>query len=429
MTLATPHRARAVPHPAVTSPTALPLIAATLVALCAPAGYAIAQDRPLDGDFPEVYRLGGLNAPTWAQFDDPTQLGFDASGNLYLLDRGAMHVVVADRTGELVATVGRQGDGPGELQAPTDLVVWRDGRFLVADVMHGAYQVFRPDGTLDRFIRMSSTPGLASMAAARNTIRADPQGDALIAEGPGMAALASALVADRSGAGQLDASGEHGKLERLDLGGEYPVAEPIARARRIPPDNPDADRPYFAPVVTWDVLPDGTIAYFDSTIYSITLVGADGSRKGMFERAIQPETMTPAIRSAVIEHLLEAQEQRNAALSSELAGLLTPDMMEAGQERARAKVRRTEFFPEIPVLRGLRATWEGSLWVRRRGEEPWDNRGPIDVVGPDLQYRGTFAAGDPMPMAFGPEGLVAYLEKDELGVPTIVVKRLAAQVR
>ena len=80
-------------------------------------------------------------------------------------------------------------------------------------------------------------------------------------------------------------------------------------------------------------------------------------------------------------------------------------------------------------LRGLRATWEGSFWVRRRGEEPWDDLGPIDVVGPDRQYRGTLAAGDPMPMAFGPEGLVAYLERNELDVPIIVVKRLSVEVR
>ena len=34
-----------------------------------------------------------------------------------------------------------------------------------------------------------------------------------------------------------------------------------------------------------------------------------------------------------------------------------------------------------------------------------------------------------MPDAFGPDGLVAYWEFDELDVPTIVVKRVAAEVR
>ena len=34
-----------------------------------------------------------------------------------------------------------------------------------------------------------------------------------------------------------------------------------------------------------------------------------------------------------------------------------------------------------------------------------------------------------MPLAFGPGGLVAFLELDELDVATIVVKRLPAEVR
>ena len=64
------------------------------------------------------------------------------------------------------------------------------------------------------------------------------------------------------------------------------------------------------------------------------------------------------------------------------------------------------------------------------GEEPWDDQGPIDVFGPDRQYVGTFARGTvEMPEAFGPDGLVAYWERDELDVPSIVVKRLPEGVR
>lgn len=34
-----------------------------------------------------------------------------------------------------------------------------------------------------------------------------------------------------------------------------------------------------------------------------------------------------------------------------------------------------------------------------------------------------------MPAAFGPEGLVAFIETDELGVDAVVVKRLPPEVR
>ena len=86
--------------------------------------------------------------------------------------------------------------------------------------------------------------------------------------------------------------------------------------------------------------------------------------------------------------------------------------------------------PEVPVLRGLRASWDGSLWVQRRGKDPWDANGPIDVLGPNGEYVGTLSAGEPgMPMAFGPDGLVAFVGHDEMDVATIVVKRLPEAVR
>lgn len=84
----------------------------------------------------------------------------------------------------------------------------------------------------------------------------------------------------------------------------------------------------------------------------------------------------------------------------------------------------------IPVLTALRATWDGALWVERQGEAPWAEFGPIDVMRADGEYVGTFAAGaTKMPDAFGPDGLVAFVELDELAIPSIVVRRLPVKVR
>ena len=71
---------------------------------------------------------------------------------------------------------------------PSDLVVWRDGRFGVVDMGHAAYQLFGPDGALERFVRMSSATGAMGMAAARGKVRPSPAGGAVIAEGAGLAA-------------------------------------------------------------------------------------------------------------------------------------------------------------------------------------------------------------------------------------------------
>lgn len=55
--------------------------------------------------------------------------------------------------------------------------------------------------------------------------------------------------------------------------------------------------------------------------------------------------------------------------------------------------------------------------------------GPTDVFGADRNYVGTYAPDEArVPSAFGPDGLVAYREVDEMDVPSIVVKRAPAAV-
>ena len=111
---------------------------------------------------------------------------------------------------------------------------------------------------------------------------------------------------------------------------------------------------------------------------------------------------------------------------SGFAAAMLPGMIESMREA----VANREFFVEIPVVRGLRTTWDGGLWIQRRGEEPWDDDGPIDVFNPEHEYVGTLAGSlSGMPAAFGSDGLVLYWETDDLGVPTIVVKRLPEEWR
>ena len=79
------------------------------------------------------------------------------------------------------------------------------------------------------------------------------------------------------------------------------------------------------------------------------------------------------------------------------------------------------------MIRELAVTLDGDIWVMRRGDEPISD-GPIDVIAADGRYLGSFRAGaTEMPAAFGPGGLVAFIETDELDVETVVVKRLVVR--
>ena len=75
------------------------------------------------------------------------------------------------------------------------------------------------------------------------------------------------------------------------------------------------------------------------------------------------------------------------------------------------------------MIRGLGVTWDGHIWVLRRGDDPVSD-GPIDVLTPDGRYPGSYPAGaTTLPDAFGPDGL-AFIERNELDVETVVVRRL-----
>ena len=124
-------------------------------------------------------------------------------------------------------------------------------------------------------------------------------------------------------------------------------------------------------------------------------------------------------------------------------------------EIQRRAIEEMRFYPEIPLVDGLRTTWTGTLWVHRTPKDGYpseaaDNSSllqeaasslsgqgsgeeesrPIDVVTLDGRYVGTFPGPKAvMPRAFGPGGLVAYVELDQFDVPVVIVKRLPEEVR
>ena len=99
-------------------------------------------------------------------------------------------------------------------------------------------------------------------------------------------------------------------------------------------------------------------------------------------------------------------------------------------EAQRARVENMQFYPEVPVVAAVRVTGEGTLWIERSVEPGASEPGPTDVIAPDGRYIGTFPAGRlAMPDAFGPDGLVAFIETDKFDVPVITVRRLPQQIR
>ena len=365
-----------------------------------------AEDRILEAEFEEVYRVGSLDGEDWEQFSRVFAVGFGQSGDLRVMDDQGGRVVVVSREGEFVREFGRIGDGPGEFAGNTNtavgFAVLRDGRTVVFDPGHSAFQVFAPEGEFERSVRM---PGNSFY-----TIRT------LLPARDGRNVITTRVAAFGRGGPAGGPEPLFRPVYRLVLTGDEAVQDTVIRAWR-PSGDPDG----FGPELVAGALPGGGLVYTDSSAYAIKVAAGDGELTRVLTRPFRPEPVTDRIRNREIERQLEENEERAARSSSPFAA--------ATAEMRREGIQNMEFYPEVPVVRDLQTSWEGTIWVLRRGEEP-SSDGPIDVLTPDGRYIGTFAAGATgLPDAFGPDGLAAFIERDEFDVRSVAVRRLPADVR
>jgi len=104
------------------------VLATTLPAIAAPEELTLPADPPSHrtAALEEIWRLGG-------EEDDEVLLGVvtsgvtDEAGNVYLVDRQLSQVLVMSPDGELLETLGREGEGPGEMRQPHGLFVTPSG--------------------------------------------------------------------------------------------------------------------------------------------------------------------------------------------------------------------------------------------------------------------------------------------------------------
>lgn len=95
---------------------------------------------------PEV-SIGKTEGDPHYLFGRVTSLAVAPDGTIYVLDYQSADVRAFDPSGTWLRTLGRRGEGPGELSRPGAVAVLSDGRVLVRDPGNQRIQVYRPDGT------------------------------------------------------------------------------------------------------------------------------------------------------------------------------------------------------------------------------------------------------------------------------------------
>jgi 6-bladed beta-propeller len=93
----------------------------------------------------EVWRAGGDEEED-VLFGVLTSVDIDDQGNVYALDMQLSQVNVFDRDGNLLRTIGREGEGPGEFRRASAMFLMPDANVAVLQQMPGKLVLLSPDG-------------------------------------------------------------------------------------------------------------------------------------------------------------------------------------------------------------------------------------------------------------------------------------------
>ena len=358
----------------------------------------------------EVFTVGSVMGDTWDTFGRVSSVHFDAQANLHIFDSQLDHILVVGPDGSLVRTVGGRGEGPGEFDNVTTAIVGRDGSYTVMGFSQ--VDLLEPGGEFVR--RVTMDPMTTGMVMADMAL-------------PDGRLVATQIVRF----GEDEQPEEPGRpIHLFPLDGTEP--ELLYTAWELPEEDEDeselsgdlesgmrmrvAAGRAFEPRLDIDILTDGRLALIDSIGYRIKLIGPEGSVAGTIERPIAPLPVDDAIMEAERERFREDE----AASLARVRNANLPIQID------REGVEGRTFADEVPVLYGLKVDWQDRIWVARRGPTGEDD-GPTDIVTPGGDYIGTLSPeGLRMPDAFGPGGLMAYIEYDDMDVPTVRVVRLVA---
>lgn len=118
----------------------------------------------------EDLTLGGLEAQGDYAFGEVRQFVVDDEGSIYVLDTKSDHIKVFDRSGKYVRTIGRKGQGPGELDGPRALSFDRTNGELAVLELSRRMSFFKPDGTFLRHVSFLKIWALAGRVDSRGNI-------------------------------------------------------------------------------------------------------------------------------------------------------------------------------------------------------------------------------------------------------------------
>jgi len=204
----------------------------------------------------------GKDEYTFSQIND---LDVDDNGNIYGIDNSSAHIRVFDSNGQFLRTVGRKGQGPGEMQMPLFVQITSQDEIAVYDYLTQRLVLFSLEG---KYLRQVSA---ARMRYPVLPLRLDSCGNIV-----GIQIMAPPPVGGK------------------DIGKYDPNFEPlfmIAQEKQ----NKNHKRGEFdiaMPTLHCAVSPNGNIAWGNSSVYEMHILNPEGKRIKKIQKVHSPRAMT-----------------------------------------------------------------------------------------------------------------------------------------
>ena len=387
------------------------------------------QDKILPGKPTLLYSIGEEDGEDWEMLSRVSQVAFDKEDNLYILDGGNHRVLVFDAKGKFVRKIGKKGGGPGELMTPVGLAVTTSDEIAVTDLGRQAVSLFKKDGTFIKNLPLGDGLGFP---VPRQGMYAHPQGGVVVRTMPpvmrGPGEVTPGTITGRKSPVMWLTADKQTRLFDIpqpDITPKITDNSPSGNNRRV---SVRVITPAFMPGTLWGILPNGALALSTEQDYRIQLI-QNGKVTRLLERPFKARKVTEADKAKERERRRKQMERGGGAIITRSetrggagGGVSSVNMGSMPKADVDAMIKDMTFNDYMPVLMGMYVDPRGRLWVQRAGKEVGQD-GPIDLISANGQYLGT-VVGQKLPAAVSVSGRAAYVERDDMDVERVMVKKL-----
>ncbi len=340
------------------------------------------------------------------QFDQvsPGGVDGDAEGRLFVLDGAGKRILGYDPAGQPIGTWGREGGGPGELNAPSGLSVGPGDSLWVVDRGNRRVTLFPydPEGKPVDIPLSDESSGLGGeLAIAPDGL----YGVAMIfsfSPGEEVEYPPRLLIHLRRDGEIADTTwtSPPPKFDRVELTSGNQIAVMLTQRT-------------FSPGFHWERFSDGSFVVAQGAEYELSFLAPDGSERLRVRREPPARLTTEEDRQRARD---EARDDAEESTS--------PFVRQSIDER----IEKMTFDDRIPRITGLAVDGQDRLWVGVSGSLPGETD-RIDVYGRDGTLMGEIRQPNVFPMVFYGEGRAAVLDSDELNVQRVLVLQLREGMR